>query len=105
ADTNGGAFDPSVVSPGTDYSQQNSAQYSGTDGTAASTAAFTSASHSFVSADVGNLVNIASGSGFTAGFYTIVSVATGIATLDRSPGAGTGAHYAGGGGLGSFLLL
>lgn len=105
ASTNGGAFDPSVVSPGTDYSQQNSAQYSGTDGTAAGTAAFTSVSHSFVSADVGNLVNIASGSGFTAGFYTIVSVAGGTATLDRSPGTGTVAHYAVGGALDSFVQL
>ena len=26
SDSNGGGFDPSVASPGTDYSQQNSAQ-------------------------------------------------------------------------------
>ena len=105
SDSSGGGFDPSVTSPGTDYSQQNSAQYSGTDGTAVGTTAFTSASHSFVSADVGNLINIASGSGFTAGFYTIVSVATGTATLDRSPGTGTLAHYAVGGALATLQPL
>jgi hypothetical protein len=105
SDSNGGGFNPSVSSPGTDYSQQNSAQYTGTDGTAAGTAAFTSVSHSFVAADVGNMINIASGSGFTTGYYTIVSVATGTATLDRSPGTGTVAHYALGGALNGLAFL
>jgi hypothetical protein len=105
SDSNGGGFDPSVTSPGTDYSQQNSAQFSGTAGTAAGTAAFTDVGHSFTSADVGNLICIASGSGFTAGWYTIVSVAAGTATLDRSPGTGTVAHWALGGALLTFQNL
>lgn len=99
SDSNGGGFDSSVTSPGTDYSQQDSAQFTGTLGTASGTAAFTDAGHSFTSADVGNLICIASGSGFTTGWYTVVSVATGIATLDRSPGTGTVAHWALGGAL------
>lgn len=104
-DANGGAFDLSVTSPGTDRSQQNSAQFSGSDGTAAGTTAFTSASHTFTSADVGNVLNLSSGSGFTAGFYTIVSVATGIATLDRSPGTGTAGVWALGGALATLRPL
>jgi hypothetical protein len=97
SDSNGGGF--VAGASGTDYSQQNSAQYSGTD-LVQSGSTVSSASHSFVSADVGNLINIASGSGFTAGFYQIVSVSAGAATLDRSPGtSGTGGNYAVGGAL------
>lgn len=99
SDSNGGGFDPSVTSPGTDYSQQNSAQFTGTAGTAAGTAAFTDVGHSFTSADVGNLICIASGSGFTTGWYTVLSVSTGTATLDRSPGTGTAAQWALGGAI------
>jgi hypothetical protein len=105
ADTNGGAFDPSVSSPGTDYSQQDSAQFSGTDGVTVGTSTFTSASHSFVSTDVGNMICISAGSGNTAGFYTVVSVSAGTATLDRSPGTGTGATWALGGALASVGIL
>lgn len=97
SDSNGGGF--VAGASGTDYSQQDSAQFSGTAGTAAGTAAFTDVAHAFVSTDVGNLIQIASGVGFTPGFYQILSVSTGIATLDRSPGTGTVAVWALGGGL------
>lgn len=87
-------------SSGTDYSQQNSSQYAFTDLASISSIVVASVSHSFVSTDVGNLLNIASGTGFTAGFYQIVSVAAGQATLDRSPGTvGVGGNYAVGGSL------
>jgi hypothetical protein len=102
SDNNGGGFDPSVSSPGTDFSQQNSPQYSFSDGTATGTTAFTSASHLFVSADTGNCININSGSGFTASVYTIVSVSSGTATLDRSPGTGTAAVWKLGGAFAAF---
>ena len=105
ADTNGGGYDPSITSPGTDYSQQNSAQYAYTDGVTVGTTAFTSVSHSFVAGDVANIICISAGSGNTAGFYTIVSVAGGIATLDRSPGTGTGATWALGGSLNTVGVL
>lgn len=100
SDTNGGGFDPAISGAGTDYSQQNAAQYSATDLASVSSLVVSSVSHSFVSADVGNIMNIASGTGFTPGFYEIVSVSAGQATLDRSPGTvGAGGAYAVGGAL------
>lgn len=102
ADTNGGAFDPSVTSPGTDYSQQNSAQVAFTDLViGATTTNLTSVLNPFSSASVGNIVNITSGSGFTTGRYTVVSVSGVTATMDRSVGttASTGGHGALGGAL------
>lgn len=104
ADTNGGGF--VAGASGTDYSQQNSAQYTFTDlastnGTNASPSV-TSASHNFVAADVGNLINISAGTNWTAGFYQIVSVAANAATLDRACGSSatlSGGTYAVGGAL------
>lgn len=103
SDTNGGGF--VTGSGGTDYSQQAAAQYSAADLTVDATVntKVTSASHSFVAADVGNIMAISAGAGFTTGWYQIVSVASGAATLDRSPAAvGTsGGTYAVGGALAS----
>ena len=102
SDSNGGCFDPKVTSPGTDFSQQNSAQYTFADLViAATTTNVTSVSHSFVGADVGNCLHISAGSGFTTGWYEILSVSTGIATLDRSAGtaASTGGTFFVGGAL------
>ncbi len=45
-----------------------------------------SALHSFVAADVGNVFQIISGVGFTPGFYEILSVSGGTATLDSAAG-------------------
>lgn len=87
---NGGGFKAGAT--GTDYSQQDAAQDSGTDlacadGDAAAPA-ITSASHTFDATDVGNIINITeAGTGFTLGRYEIVSVADGAATLDRACGA------------------
>lgn len=88
SDTNGGGF-VNNGGGGTDYSQQNAAQYSYSDlasttGTTNPTVV-TSASHSFVSADVGNLMHV-SGTNWTTGWYQIVSVSAGAATLDRAAG-------------------
>jgi hypothetical protein len=46
----------------------------------------TSASHNFVASDVGRMLRVDSGTGFTAGTYRIVSVALNAATLDRAVG-------------------
>jgi hypothetical protein len=46
----------------------------------------TSATHNFVAADVGNLIQITAGTNWTTGFYQIVSVAANAATLDRAVG-------------------
>lgn len=92
SDTNGGGFNTSAS--GTDWSQQNSPQYSVTDGVANGTTTITSATANFGSDVVGNVVYIAGGTGsITAGWYEVKtrSSATTI-TVDRSTGltAGTG---------------
>lgn len=85
-DTNGGCFIAGAT--GTDYSQQNAAQFSATNlATTATATVVTSATHSFVATDVGNCIHVTAGTGWTVGFYQIVSVATGQATLDRAPAA------------------
>lgn len=86
---NGGGFKTGAT--GTDYSQQDAAQDSGTDlacadGDAAAPV-ITSATHDFVATDVGNIINITeAGDGFTLGRYEIVSVNANAATLDRACG-------------------
>lgn len=83
---NGGGFRAGAT--GTDYSQQNAAQVAYTDlvidGAVGNK--LTSAATPFTSAHVGNIINITSGTGFTAGRYEILSVATAIATMDRIVG-------------------
>jgi hypothetical protein len=89
ADTNGGGFDSAKA--GTDYSQQNAAQFAFTDlassNGSTSPCAVTSASHNFVAADVGNFIQITAGTNWTTGFYEIVSAAGNAATLDRACGS------------------
>lgn len=97
-DNNGGGFVRGAA--GTDYSQQDSPQFSGTDLVSISSLVVASASHNFVSTDVGNIIQITAGTGFTTGFYQIVSASANQATLDRSPGTvGVGGTWAEGGGL------
>jgi hypothetical protein len=90
-DANGGGFHPGAS--GTDFSQQNAAQYTFTDLAVDATVntKVTSASHSFVAADVGNIMQISAGASWTLG----------AATLDRSPAptSTTGGTYAVGGAL------
>lgn len=99
---NGGGFVPG--GGGTDYSQQDAAQYTfsdlaSTNGTT-NPAVVSSASHSFVAADVGNIMHITAGTSWTAGFYQIVSVAGGNATLDKACGSAAtlsaGTYFVGG---------
>ena len=88
-DLNGGGF--VTGASGTDYSQFNSAQFNGTDLAATSATGtapvVTSASHNFVTADVGNIIHISAGTSWTTGWYQIVSVASNAATLDRACGS------------------
>jgi hypothetical protein len=98
SDSNGGGFHAGAS--GTDFSQQNAAQYTFSDLASVSALVVSSASHNFVASDVGNIMQITAGAGFTTGFYEIVSVAINQATLDRSPGTvGTGGTFAVGGAL------
>lgn len=102
-DANGGGFDPTSGTPGTDYSQQNSPQVVFTDlvigGT---TTQLTSAAFPFSAASVGNLINITGGTGFTVGRYQVISVSGVTATMDRA--VGTGASTGGTGNLGGSMV-
>ena len=85
-DANGGAF--KLGATGTDFSQQNSPQLVYSDLlVGATTTEVTSVLNPFSDAtSVGNLINIISGTGCTTGRFEVLSVAGGIATLDRSAG-------------------
>ncbi len=100
SNTNGGGYDPGIAGAATDYSQQNTAQATGSHGTATGTTTFTDAvAANFTSAMVGNALWIASGAGFTTGAYFITAFTSATqVTLDRSPGTGTVAVWALGGG-------
>ena len=71
---------------GTDFTLQDSSQDSGTDLDTVSDTVVSSATHNFVAADVGNIIHVTAGTGFTPGWYEILSVATNNATLDRAIG-------------------
>lgn len=104
---NGGCFIEGAT--GTDYSQQAAAQYTFTNLVidASTNTIVTSASHNFVSTDVGNCLRINSGSGFTTGVFQIVSVASNAATLDRAAGttSSTGGTFHVGGALATLAQL
>jgi hypothetical protein len=101
---NGGGYDAGISGAATDYSQQNAAQTSGSAGTATGTTTFSDAvANSFTAAMVGNAIQIASGVGFTAGFYFVTAFTSSTTvTLDRSPGTGTVAVWKLGGGWADF---
>lgn len=114
-DNAGGGFDASVASPGTDYTYGVgyalitwlAAGGTYTNDLAATNAAnsvLTSASRNFIAADVGNVIHITAGTKFTAGWYTIISVATNAATLDRNCTDTTGDATGGSGYLGGAFL-
>lgn len=90
ADTNGGGFVPGLASPGTDYSQQNAAQYALTGVTSAGAGAVMLTASA--AADMkDNIVNVISGTNFTAGSYQILSVVVGVSiTVDRNCTTGAG---------------
>jgi len=104
-DGNGGGFNPDNASAGTDRTEADAAFDSGTDLASADGDAVpcvvTSATHNFVAADYGNIIQITEeGDGFTLGYYEIVSADANAATLDRacgSDGAKTGGDWAFGG--------
>jgi hypothetical protein len=104
ADTNGGGFRTGAA--GTDWSQQDAAQYAVTDGVTAGSTTITSATASFGTDVVGNLIYVAGGTGSVVGdWYEIIS-RTNATTIvvDRSTGltAGTGVTLNIGGALASL---
>mgnify|MGYP003132007893 CR=1 FL=1 len=103
SDTNGGGF---VGSAGSDYTQQNSPQYSGTDlevNSSNNLQVKSTTAGSPVAADVGNVICISAGTFWTTGWYEIQSQDGTWWTLDRSPNAAgsTGGTFAVGGALAS----
>lgn len=103
SDTNGGGF--VTGASGTDWSQQDSAQYSVTDGVTAGSTTITSATASFGTDVVGNIMYVQGGTGsVTAGWYQITARTNSTTiTVDRSTGltAGTGVTLKIGGALAS----
>lgn len=90
SNTNGGGF--VTGASGTDWSQQDTAQYAVTDAVTNGTTTITSASASFGTDVVGNILYIAGGTGsITGNWYQITArgSATSI-TVDRSTGLTTG---------------
>jgi hypothetical protein len=108
SNTNGGGFDPDASGAGTDYSQQNAKNTSGnnistTDAVCTGGTGLTSATASFTSAIVGNIIYL-SGSGVTTGWYEVTGYSSGLGiTLDRSPGTFTGATMNIGGALADVM--
>jgi len=88
---NGGGFYDRIPGTSVDYSQQTAAQLSLTDlAMATGGTTLTSATGGFTAAMAGNIIYIASGTHFTAGFYEIiVRTDTNTVTLDRDATDGT----------------
>lgn len=96
---NGGGFKSGAS--GTDYSQQTSAQKSNTDLAihASDNTKVQPVAAGVAAADIGNIVNITAGSGFTTGRYEITAQDGTYWTLDRAAGTtgSTGGTYKMGG--------
>jgi hypothetical protein len=96
---NGGGYDPGIGGAATDYSRQNAAQATGTNGAGSATTTFTDATAAaFTSAMVGNAINI---SGQGVYFVTAFIGATQV-TVDRALGTFSGATWRLGGGWADF---
>ena len=95
---NGGGFNS--ARSGTDYTLQDAAQLTQTDGTAAGTTTFTSVAGGFTDAMKGNYLHITAATGLTVGWYEIVSVTDASnVVLDRTPGTGSAATFYVGGAM------
>lgn len=101
SDTNGGGF--VTGASGTDWSQQNSTQYSVTDGVAIGTTTITSATAAFGTDVVGNIMYLTGGTGsITAQWRQIVSRSSATTiVIDASISASTGMTLHIGGALAS----
>lgn len=86
SDTNGGGFDSSVVSPGTDQSQGSATAFTNL---VCATTTCTSVTLSFSSTSPGNFVYVTGGTGCNTGPFEILSQSSGTATFNASLGTGT----------------
>lgn len=101
---NGCGYNPANATPGSDYSLQDTSQYTfsdlaSTNGTT-NPCVVSSASHVFTSSDPGNIMFINNGTNWTATRREIVSVSGGNATLDGACGSSatlsSGTYHVGG---------
>lgn len=101
SDNNGGGY--KTGASGTDYTQQAAAQKGSTDLAihASDNTKVQPVAAGVAAADIGNIVQITAGSGFTTGFYEITAQDGTYWTLDRAAGTvgSTGGTYAMGGAL------
>lgn len=98
SDLNSGGY--KTGASGTDYTQQATAQFVGTDGTSAASTTFTSATAVFNSTVVGNTLRINAGSGATLGVYEITGYTSPTTiTLDAACGTVYDATFKVGGAL------
>lgn len=103
ANVNGGCWNGSGSSPGTDFSQQNGAQY--TSSTLTSVGAGDTILWTSAAADMNrNCIRITGGTNFTVGWYEIISVSVGSSIqVDRA--VTTGAGVSGVGNVGGAISL
>ena len=95
---NGGGF--KTGASGTDYSQQDAAQWTAADGTSTASTTFISLTSTFTSAIVGNVLHITAGTGATVGWYEVTGYTdANTVTLDRVSGTYTAATFYVGGAL------
>lgn len=95
---NGGGF--KTGASGTDYSLQNAAQWTASDGTSTASTTFISLTSTFTSAIVGNVLHITAGTGATVGWYEVTGYTdANTITLDRVSGTYTAATFYVGGAL------
>jgi hypothetical protein len=92
SDDNGGAFNSAAA--GTDYTLQNAAQKTGTDLTMHPTinTRVQPVGAGVAAADVGNVIQVRAGTGWTVGWYEITAQDGTYWTLDRSPAAAGSAN-------------
>ncbi|MCG3177003.1 MAG: hypothetical protein MOGMAGMI_01967 [Candidatus Omnitrophica bacterium] len=99
---NGGGF--KAGASGVDLSIQDAAEQAYTDlviDAVDNTKITSAAERAFIADDVGNIINITGGTGFTTGRFEITAVAAGVATVDRA--IGTTGSTGGTGNLGGAL--
>ena len=103
SDDNGGGYKSDAGT--TDYSQQDAAELTLTDlACAIAATALTSVTGGFTAAMVGSIIQIKSGTNFTAGFYQITAyTSTNQVTIDRTACDGVGDASVGTGSVGGAL--
>lgn len=103
---NGGGFDSTIASAGTDFSQADAAALSLTDLTSTASTTITSVTGGFTAAMIGNALRLNSGAGTTVGHYFVKTrVDTNTITVDRASGTYTAGVGRVGGGVSTLARV